>query len=649
MILLTVQDLVRQFDTEPVLNKVSFDISSGDKIGLVGPNGAGKSTLLRIMMRIDDADSGSIEHPASLEIAMLEQEADFDDNRTLLEEAKSGLAHLYELQSESIRAAEDMATVTDPVQLDRLHARFDHLQHELERLNAYNVDHRVDEVLQGLGFTEAEYDRPLNTFSGGQQNRVLLARLLLRAPDLMILDEPTNHLDIDATEWLESYLSSMNGTLLLVSHDRYFLDRVTNRTFELYKSKLTDYKGNFSAYWRQREERIRLQQKSFEKQQEFIEKTSDFIRRNQYGQKHAQASDRVKKLDRLDKIDNPTDFDTPFMDFAKAERTGDWVFDIKGLSKGYGEPLFKDLTLQIERGERLGVLGPNGCGKSTFLKTLVDELKPDTGKIRHGTNVKIGYYDQQLSGVDPSLDGVEAARPLDNPEITPGFIRNWLAKFGVKGDLAVQKVGAMSGGEKSKVALTRLALQFPNVLILDEPTNHLDLWARQSLEEALLRFDGTILFVSHDRYFIDQVARSVLVFEPDSCKYFEGNYSKFQKFHERRRQEQNKPATNNTAKSAPVEIAPPPVETPVVTQKTPSTPAIPKSKRKRKFSYRKVEDIEVEIAEREELKSELEAKLIDPQIQRDGEQARIVREEYDSTCDRLEELFEHWEEAVELN
>ncbi|MEZ6044776.1 MAG: ABC-F family ATP-binding cassette domain-containing protein [Planctomycetaceae bacterium] len=644
MILLTVQDIVRQFDTEPVLNKVSFDISTGDKIGLVGPNGAGKSTLLKIIMRYDDPDSGSIEQPSAVEIAMLEQEANFDENRTLLDEAKSGLAHLYELQDESVRVAEEMATTTDEVQLDRLHSRFDHLQHELDRLNAYNIDHRVDEVLQGLGFSESDYSRTLNTFSGGQQNRVLLARLLLRAPDLMILDEPTNHLDIEATEWLEQYLSNMNGTLLLVSHDRYFLDRVTNRTFELYNSKLTDFKGNFSAYWRQREERMKLQQKSFEKQQEFIEKTEDFIRRNQYGQKHAQASDRVKKLERLDKIDNPTDFDTPFMDFAEAERTGDWVFDIKELSKGYDAPLFSDLTLQIERGERLGILGPNGCGKSTFLKTLVNQLDADTGIIRHGTNVKIGYYDQQLSGVDPKLDGVEAARPLENPEITPGVIRKWLAKFGVKGDLALQKVGAMSGGEKSKVALTKLALTFPNVLILDEPTNHLDLWARQSLEEALQRFNGTILFVSHDRYFIDQVAKSVLVFEPERCRYYEGNYSDFQKFQDSQKRE-----------SAPVKAAPKPAPTAVVAApELKEAPAEqeqkkPASKRKRQFPYRKVEDIEIDIAEHEDLKSELEAKMVDPKIQRDGEQARLVFEEYESTCSELEELYAHWEEAVELN
>ncbi|MCA9041715.1 MAG: ABC-F family ATP-binding cassette domain-containing protein, partial [Planctomycetaceae bacterium] len=258
--------------------------------------------------------------------------------------------------------------------------------------------------------------------------------------------------------------------------------------------------------------------------------------------------------------------------------------------------------------------------------------------------VKIGYYDQQLSGVDPKLDGVEAARPLDNPDITPGTIRNWLAKFGVKGELAVQKVGAMSGGEKSKVALTKLALTFPNVLILDEPTNHLDLWARQSLEEALLRFNGTILFVSHDRYFIDQVAKSVLVFEPDRCYYYEGNYSAFQKFQESQRLESGSMSKPEKGKPAPSEPAP---------QENPDPPANenskPKSKRKRQFPYRKVEDIEIEIAEREELKTELEAKMIDPKIQRDGEQTRLVLEEYEFTCQRLEELYEHWEEAVELN
>jgi ATP-binding cassette subfamily F protein 3 len=294
MILLTVRDLSRQFDVDPVFRDVTFDVRAGEKIGLVGPNGTGKTTLLKILAGHDEPDTGQIETHSGSTRALLEQDARFDPGRTLIEEAKSGLAHLYELQHQALAMAEQMAQVRDEKELDRLHKRYDDLQHELEKHDAYHIDHRVDEVLSGLGFTPDEYDRPLCQFSGGQQNRVLLARLLLRAPDVMLLDEPTNHLDIAATEWLEVWLSKCEHAVILVSHDRYFLDRVTTRILEMHQARVTDFKGNFSAYWLQREERAKVLDRTYEKQQEFIAKTEDFIRRNKYGQKHAQASDREK-------------------------------------------------------------------------------------------------------------------------------------------------------------------------------------------------------------------------------------------------------------------------------------------------------------------------------------------------------------------
>ena len=491
MLQLLVSQVVRQFDADPVLNGVSFEVRAGDKVGLVGPNGAGKTTLFRILAGFDEADSGTVQKPGDLRVGILEQTTAFDPASTLLNEARAGLAPLYALQREAEEVAHRIAATTEPALHDKLQKRYDELQLHLSRQQAYNLEHRVDEVLQGLGFAQDEYHRPISTFSGGQQNRVLLARLLLADPDLLLLDEPTNHLDVGATEWLERYLADSTASLVLISHDRWFLDRVTTRTLELYRGKVTDYPGNFSKYWQLKAERAEVQQKAFEKQQEYIEKTEEFIRKNFYGQKSAQAHDREKKLERIE------------------------------------QPLFEDLNLRLLRGHRLGILGPNGCGKSTLLKTLLAELPPDEGQVRLGTNVEIAYFDQQLASVDPELSVIEAVRPANNPLMTPGQIRDLVAKFGLKGDVVQQQVESLSGGERSKAALARLAAVQANVLVLDEPTNHLDLWALASLEEALREFDGTVLFVSHDRYFLDRVATEILVFEPGRWRLYDGNYTQY--------------------------------------------------------------------------------------------------------------------------
>jgi ATP-binding cassette subfamily F protein 3 len=638
MILIALEEVVRQFDAEPVLRGISLEIRPGERVGLVGPNGAGKTTLMRILAGLDHPDRGEVTTHRSADVALLEQEADYSSERTVLDEAREGLAALYALQRESTELAAAIAAGGEPAQVDRLQKRFDAVQSELDRLDAHTVDHRVDEVLHGLGFASSEFSKPLSELSGGQRNRALLARMLLRAPDVMLLDEPTNHLDIAATEWLENWLANAPQSMIIVSHDRYFLDRVTNRILELWAGKVTEYSGNFSAYWRQRHERAELLQKTYERQQEYIARTEDYIRRNKMGQKSAQAKDREKKLARVEEIERPPEIPELTMNFPATGRPGDWVLDAKDISKTLGRPLFCDFSLRVERGDSLGIFGPNGCGKTSLLRVLLGELPPDAGVSRIGTGVKIGYFDQRLTSVDPDCDAIEAIRPADRPDLTPATLRSLLARFGIRGDQALQKVGQMSGGEKSKVALARLNAQSVNVLVLDEPTNHLDLWARDSLEEALRQYEGTLVFVSHDRYFLDRLAKRVVVCGAEGWKCYSGNYSDYVHFAEQRRLEleQSKSAPRSTRDDrGPTSARTGDADKPV--------------RRKRRFPYRKIEDIEREIAEKETTLRQLEAEMADPQIHRAPDRIREVTRQHDALTSELAGLYEHWEEAVELN
>lgn len=636
MILLTVRDLARQFDSDPVFSNVTFDVRPGEKIGLVGPNGAGKSTLMRILASEDEADVGTIERHSATRITMLEQHAEFTSERTLIDEAKAGLGPLYALQQEAEELAHSMAADHDQASLGRLHKRYDIVQAELHRLDAYNLDHRVDQVLQGLGFTPDQYDRPATQFSGGQQNRILLARLLLAAPNVMLLDEPTNHLDIAATEWLENYLANSDQALIVVSHDRYFLDKVTNRILEMHRHQVTDYPGNFSAYWGQRAERMLVQQRAWEKQQEEIADLTDFIRKNAYGQLATQAKDREKKLARIERIERPTDFQTFSMTFPKANRTADHVIELLDVTQGFGTPLFENVTLRIRRGERVGIFGPNGSGKTTLLRTMLGELPPQQGTVRLGNGVNIGYFDQKLESVAADANLIEAIRPPHKPEITPGTLRDVLGRFGLKGDMVFQKVSLCSGGERSKVALARLAMLDVNVLVLDEPTNHLDLWACEALEDALKSFNGTLIFVSHDRYFLDRVATHVISIDSGHVEYFEGNYSEFHALQQFRAAEaaERAAATAKTTKTA---------------EKNDANATDKAVKRKRQFAYRRVEDIEADIASHEEQIAKLQADMVDPEVLRDGRRAKQVFDDLNATQAALAQLYAHWEEAMELN
>ncbi|MDR2761344.1 MAG: ABC-F family ATP-binding cassette domain-containing protein [Planctomycetaceae bacterium] len=725
-VILTVEHLRKHFSADAVLVDVSFQLRAGDKVGLVGPNGCGKTTLLNILASREESEKGSIDKASGTTIGYLEQRPDTTTNRTVIEEARLALAPLIKMQHEAEQIATAMSNSTDKSELDRLSARYDRIHESLQRHDAYHLDHRIARILHGVGFIDDEFDKSVTALSGGEMNRLNLAKLLLEEPDIMLLDEPSNHLDLPATEWLEEFLHETSAAVILVSHDRYFLDRVTNRTFELYRGTIDDYPGNFSKYVLLKEERLAVQTRTYEKYIEDVEKSKEFIRRNHYGMKAAQAEDRRKKLERLleTPAELPRKIEAPAMHFPKPMRAGDMIFRFENVSKGFAvennqiKPLFRGLTFNIERGERWGILGPNGCGKTTLLKCLLNLITPDAGKIIHGAGLKIGYFDQQLRVLDDNMQVVDAIRPAKKIFEEPAR-RNLLGAFGLTGDQQLQSVASLSGGQRCRAALAKLSAEDANVLILDEPTNHLDLWARSGLEKAIRDFEGTVLFISHDRYFVDRVADHLLIIQPDAkFKTLEGNYSTFKQMvasgllidpfanggMSDRKEISNansnvsiyvNPTTQNAKSTNINSNANSNLTNKQIAQETwkqnakrkeaekkknnaqinnlknkeriqdiehwknqqgkhaaafsTDTNNPKKEKRVRKFPFRKVADIEEEIFARETNMMTLNEDLLNPEIARNGDRVKAIHLEIKEEQEKIKNLYEHWDEANELN
>ena len=632
MLLLSCTDLSRGFDAGPLFEGLAFELYSGQRVGLVGPNGVGKTTLLRILAGLDGPDTGEVRYHAGARVALLQQQPEFTPGRSLFAEAKTAFEVLLAAHDDLIQTADKLAHATDPQERKVLADRYERLNEMLRQYDAYTVDHRVEEVLDGLGFVQADYDRPVETFSGGQQSRVMLAKLLLTAPDVMLLDEPSNHLDIAATRWLEDYLTRQPEAMLIVSHDRYFLDKVVTKVFEMNGGGIDSYPGNFQQYWRLRRERYEQQLKTWQEQQEYIEKQEEYIRRVHYGQLHKQAQSRQKALDKIERVQRPTWIDTPHMHFGPVRRTGDIVLRADEISKSYDRPLFTKLSLTLERGKRLGIMGPNGCGKTTLLRILLGEEEPDEGAVERGHLVEFGYYDQHLRNLDGSKSVMRAVWPHDDADAGEQAMRNLLGRFGLTGDQVHQTVDQLSGGERSRAALARLVANGVNVLVLDEPTNHLDLWACDALEQALSDYEGTAIVVSHDRYFLNRVAQMLIVFEgPGRVQVIHGNYDTY----ERMRLLQADSVTAKPERSKPA------AERPATTARPP--------KRKRRFPYRQVADIEADITVAESRRAELEQLLASPDLYRDGDKVKETTRAFEETQERLRQLYEHWEEALELN
>lgn len=638
MILLDVSQVRKYFSTEPVLDGVTFQLRRGQRVGLVGANGAGKTTLLEILASKTESDGGEVSFHRSAELGYLKQHPTLEAGRTLRQEAEDALSQHMQRVAEAEEMAAAMSQASDEAEHNRLAQRYDQLHQELLRDDGYHLDHRVERILHGLGFDPDRFDQPVDQLSGGQVNRLMLGKLLLAEPDVMLLDEPSNHLDLQSTAWLEKHLAAYTGALIVVSHDRYFLDKVTTHTYELFDGTVDIYPGNFSAYWTQKAERIKVEQRTYDSQQEEIAKLEDFYRRNHVGLKHAQAEDRKKRLEKIERVSRPRMITAPAMKFPPADRSGDIVLRADKLRKAYDELLFDDLTFEIARGERWAILGPNGSGKTTLLKCMLGMETADDGIVSRGHRVTVGYCDQQLSVLSQDVELVEAIRRQDE-STTIGQRRDLLARFGLAGDMVFQQVSSLSGGERSRAALARIALENANLLVLDEPTNHLDLWARDALEQAIKRFDGTVLIVSHDRYFINQVADHLIVFEPDGVRIIDGNYDTYV--------DQYQGTTPSRKLSGGSDSAKPPQSSAPKSNSNKS--ATSKPRRKRKFPYRKVEDLEAEIFDRETSIEEMQAALIQPETLRDGDRVRQLQADIEAEQSSLAQLYEHWEEANELN
>ncbi len=513
------------YGAHDVFSNLSFDVPPGAKIALVGPNGGGKTSLLRVLAHIDVPSAGEIHWARGLTIGFLPQIPDLPDKGTLWEEMLKVFDHLLQ-QAEELHRLEALMAQPE-AQDDGVMERYGHALEAFELAGGYTYELEIQRVLTGLGFDETDYDRPLAQLSGGQKTRALLARLLLQKPDLLLLDEPTNHLDIEAVEWLEGYLKEWPGAVVVVAHDRAFLDHVVDRVWELDWGCLETYPGNYSKYVVLKAERSARRQTEYERQQQFVTREEDFIRRNIAGQRTKEAQGRRKRLERMERLERVRRRKTVGLDLTTSGRSGDLVLGLYELVVGYDRrtPLFNCDEIELRRGQRVALIGPNGSGKTTLLRTVLGEVKPLRGRVRIGASVHIGYFAQARIELNPEHTVLESL--LYAKHMPTSQARGLLGRYLFSGDEVFKQVGDLSGGEQSRLALARLTLKGANVLLLDEPTNHLDIPSQEVLQQTLAAFEGTLLLVTHDRYLISALSTAVWVISDEQLYEFKEGYKEF--------------------------------------------------------------------------------------------------------------------------
>lgn len=627
MSILKANNISKFYGADEIFSNVSVEITKDARTAMVGPNGAGKTTMIKLFIGDELPTEGSIHIAKGAKLAYLPQRPELVGNHTLWEEAINAFKHLKVMEAELAELAMKMGDSDEAV------AEYGALQSEFEHLGGYDYETRARMVLSGVGFEPDDYDTPLQQLSGGQKTRAMLVRLLLESPDLLILDEPTNHLDIYAVEWLESFLKDYDGAVLAISHDRRFIDNFASQVWELEWHRVEVYRGNYSHYMQQRDERRELLQKEYEKQQEFISKEMDYIRKHMGSRWTAQAKGRLKKLQTMQKrgkiIDSaPQDRNTMNLKLTADARSGDEVIKTNGLTVGYDEPLFSIEELLLYRGETAAIIGPNGAGKSTLLKTLTGELAPLDGASKLGAQVEIGYFAQAHEGLDPRKSIIDVIMSAGNMGIAEA--RNFLGMYLFSGEDVFRDIGSLSGGERGRVALAQLALSGANLLLLDEPTNHLDIDAQEILQAVIEGYKGTVLLVSHDRYLIDALATQIWAIRPrEGIEIYQGTYSEYVSWRKQKeaRLAESQATSNGTSKGA--------------TYATKVRGMTPYQLKQR------VVEVEAEIADLEAQMEHITTALEIASANGDADKVQALGIQYSQTEHALENAMDEWSELAE--
>ena len=628
--------LGKSFGVRQVFSNVSFEIKEGDRIALVGPNGAGKSTLLKCILGIEELDEGQVVMSPVASIGYLQQDVNLGD-ASLAEEIETAWEDVHALENK----LQELTTYLETHEASESDLqRLDYLQNRLEWLGGYDYEQKTKRIVYGLGFTDEDLYKPANAFSGGQKTRINLAKALVRSPDFLFLDEPTNHLDMEMLEWLEGYLSSYRGGILIVSHDRYFMDRIITGVVELDHHKATTYRGNYSRYVAQREERLKADTIAYEKQQEYIKKTEEYIDKYRAGIKSKMARGRQSQLNRLERLEAPETSHSLDFKFPPAAMSADKVLVLDHVSIGYktDNPIIDDVSVVVRRGESVALIGPNGAGKSTMVKAIVGELFPTEGHIDIGNRVQVGYFSQEHEELHDRWQVVDEI--INNYNFTEEKARNVLGSFLFKGDDVFKLVGDLSGGERARLALLKLFLQGDNFLILDEPTNHLDVPTREIVERALQQFGGTCFIISHDRYFLDQVSTRTLVLENKGLTEYLGNYSYYKA---KLKEQQDIAALTEVVE----EVAKEDVKSEAKTI-SPSPSDEPKKKTNTYMVEKQLAEVEEEIARLEATMKMYEVQLANPVVQQDLAEMENISKQLSDTESNLQKLYEKWEHFSEL-
>ena len=637
MIVLSCNNLNKSFGIDTILENVSFTVNEGDKVGIIGVNGTGKTTLFKILSGIYGYDSGDIYLGKGVEIGYLEQNTNFHSEGTIFEEVLEVFKDLIEMETYlrdlEVKIANESSNPNSK-ELEKIMNEYSNKLEKFSELNGYGYKSEAKGVLKGLGFSDEDMDKKINILSGGEKTRVLLAKLLLKNPSLLLLDEPTNHLDSEAIEWLEVFLKQYKGTVIIISHDRYFLDQVVNRVFEIHNKKLRTYNGNYSKFIELSKVEKELEIKKFEDQQKEIKKQEESIDRlKAYGrEKHLKrARSKEKMLDKVEVLDRPEMYRKKAnIKFSPSVTSGNDVLEARDISMGYGDrTLFRNLNLNIYRGEKVALIGPNGAGKSTLFKIIMNNLQPLTGSVKLGTNVHVDYFHQEQKTLNLDNTIIDEIWN-DHPQLTQTTLRTMLGAFLFEDEEVFKKISTLSGGERARVAILKLILSNSNFLLLDEPTNHLDIDSKEVLEEALLNYEGTLFTISHDRYFLNTVIDKILVLDENGITEYLGNYDYYI---EKKKQAQEMSIVATTEEKTKTQL---------------------KDEKRKEREQREIEkkarvkrqNIEKEIEEVELKIEELDVLMCQEEVYSNPEKAKEVSQNKSDLENRLSQLYEEWEEYM---